>query len=191
MENKKQDKGYKPYLWIIIILLVAIAVILLLRPCNCGNYGYSDLGAEENVPKSIASFFGLGVDQNAKDGEIQKKSQEEIQEELNKKLEDGMINMTINPNPVFENGTSEGNLRIQNKAINNYPQVVQIYRDDTGELIYQSALIPVDSNIENAKLDVELSAGEYNCTAYFNSVDAETGNVLGQGAVKIVINVLR
>ena len=114
---------------------------------------------------------------------------EKIQEELDKQIEEGMMNISMNTNPVFETGKSKGNLLIVNEKINRYAQVVQIYRDDTGELIYTSGAIPVGARIDESKLDVPLSAGIYKCTAHFNQID-DSGNLLGKACAKISIYVL-
>ena len=76
---------------------------------------------------------------------------------------------------------------IVNSARNNYPQVIYIVRKDTGEEIYRSGAIPVGSRIENAKLDVELSAGRYDCVAYFNNIDRDTGEYLGAAGAEITV----
>ena len=81
-----------------------------------------------------------------------------------------MINISANTAPIFEDGSSEGNLMLVNESINNYPQKVQIVRNDTGEQIYESGAIAVGSKIERAKLDVLLPAGTYECTAYFHNL---------------------
>ena len=61
-----------------------------------------------------------------------------------------MINISMNTSPVFEDGTSEGNLMIVNDTSNLYPQIVEISLNDTGETIYKSGGIPVGSKIERA-----------------------------------------
>ena len=90
---------------------------------------------------------------------------------------------------VFENGTSEGNLLIVNSEVNNYPQRVTIIRSDTGEQIYQTKAIPVGSKIETDKLDVDLDAGTYDCVAYFENLDPETGDALGKAGANITITI--
>jgi hypothetical protein len=72
-----------------------------------------------------------------------------------------MINISMNTSPIFADGTSEGNLMIVNESVNNYPQIVEITRNDTGETVYKSGGIPVGSKIESAKLAVDLPAGQY------------------------------
>ncbi len=59
-----------------------------------------------------------------------------------------MINISMNTTPIFSDGTTEGNLMIVNEGVNNYPQVVEIIRNDTQEKIYKSGAIPVGSKIE-------------------------------------------
>ena len=101
-----------------------------------------------------------------------------------------MMNISMATNPVFETGTAAGELLIYNSPINNYPQVVEIYRNDTGELIYTSSGIPVGSRIDTDTLDVDLPAGDYDCTAYFNAVDPETSQMVGRAGANITIKVL-
>ena len=78
---------------------------------------------------------------------------------------------------------------IVNESINNYPQQVEFIRNDTQEVIYQSKAIPVGSKIERAKLDVELPAGEYECTAYFSNLDPDSGAILGVAGAIIHITI--
>ena len=86
-------------------------------------------------------------------------------------------------------GASEGNLMLVNESINNYPQKVQIVRNDTGEQIYESGAIAIGSKIERAKLDVDLPAGTYECTAYFHNLNPETGDIIGTAGAIITITV--
>ena len=76
-----------------------------------------------------------------------------------------------------------------NESINNYPQKVQIVRNDTGKQIYESGAIAVGSKIERAKLDVVLPAGTYECTAYFHNLDPETGDIIGTAGAIITITI--
>ena len=114
-----------------------------------------------------SSQSGIVYDSSAVEGGWDNLSPEEIAEKLNEKVAEGMINISMNTAPYFENGKAEGNVMIVNESINNYPQQVEFIRNDTGEQIYQSKAIPVGSKIERAALDVELPAGTYECTAMF------------------------
>ena len=116
-------------------------------------------------------------------------SPEELEAVLNEKVAEGMINISMNTAPYFENGVADGNLMIVNESINNYPQKVQIVRNDTGEQIYESGAIAVGSKIERAKLDAELVAGTYECTAYFHNLDPKTGEIIGTAGAIINITI--
>ena len=132
---------------------------------------------------------GIVYDDAAVEGGWDNLSPEEIAEKLNEKVAEGMINISMNTAPYFENGTAEGNVMIVNEAINNYPQEVQIVCNDTGEQIYQSKAIPVGSKIERAKLDVVLPAGTYECTAYFHNLDPVSGEIIGTAGAIITITI--
>ena len=132
---------------------------------------------------------GIVYDSSAVEGGWDNLSPEEIAEKLNEKVAEGMINISANTAPIFEDGSSEGNLMLVNESINNYPQKVQIVRNDTGEQIYESGAIAVGSKIERARLNVDLSAGTYECTAYFHNLDPETGDIIGTAGAIITITI--
>ena len=132
---------------------------------------------------------GIVYDSSAIEGGWDQMTPEEIEAALNNKVAEGMINISANTAPIFEDGSSEGNLMLVNESINNYPQKVQIVRNDTGEQIYESGAIAVGSKIERAKLDVVLPAGTYECTAYFHNLDPETGDIIGTAGAIITITI--
>ena len=132
---------------------------------------------------------GIVYDDAAIEGGWDNLSPEEIEARLNEKVAEGMINISANTAPIFEDGSSEGNLMLVNESINNYPQKVQIVRNDTGEQIYESGAIAVGSKIERAKMDVVLPAGTYECTAYFHNLDPESGAIIGTAGAIITITI--
>ena len=168
--------------------LVILAVVGLAAALAVGIFT-----AVRMIHKSAASKddpqTGIVYDSSAVEGGWDNLSPEEIAEKLNEKVAEGMINISMNTAPYFEDGTSEGNVMIVNEAINNYPQKVQVVRNDTGEQIYQSNAIPVGSKIERAKLDVALPAGTYECTAYFHNLDPDTGEIIGTAGAIINITI--
>ena len=132
---------------------------------------------------------GIVYDSSAVEGGWDQMTPEEIEAALNNKVSEGMINISMNTAPYFENGTVEGNLMLVNESINNYPQKVQIVRNDAGEQIYESGAIAVGSKIERARLDVDLPAGTYECTAYFHNLDPESGAIIGTAGAIITITI--
>ena len=168
--------------------LVILAVVGLADALTVGIFTAVSLirkpAQSKDDPKT-----GIVYDDAAIEGGWGNLSPEEIAEKLNEKVAEGMINISMNTAPYFENGTSEGNVMIVNESINNYPQQVEFIRNDTGEQIYQSNAIPVGSKIERAALDVELPAGSYECTAMFHNLDPETGDIIGTAGAIITITV--
>ena len=71
--------------------------------------------ASKDDPKT-----GIVYDDSAVEGGWDNLSPEEIAEKLNEKVAEGMINISMNTAPYFENGTAEGNVMIVNEDINLY-----------------------------------------------------------------------
>lgn len=183
--TEKQDKSLeekekrKKKLLIIFLAFLLIAAAIYLVFCR---------GSEEEGGV-LGNLFDTTIDSDAQEGGLTTRSDEEIQEELKRKLEESMMNISMNLSPVFYDGNSEGNLNIVNDKVNNFMQVIEIYRKDTEELIYKSGGIPVGSKIEQAKLDVKLPKGVYDCVAYFNAVNEETGEFIGKAGAELKITI--
>ena len=185
-QKKKSDKRNKIITAITLTAAVAAAVlgiILLLQSCQ----EQPEPALQE--PDTVEAT-GLELDPNAAEGGWDEADLDAIVESLNEKVDEGMINISMNTSPIFQDGHSAGNLMIVNESINRYPQKVVITRNDTGETIYTSGAIPVGSKIEAAALDVELQAGTYECTAMFHNLDPVTGDSLGYAGAIISITVV-
>ena len=157
--------------------LIIAAAVFLLRSCTDGK-----------TPDPAPG--GIVYDPGAVEGGWNEADTDKIVDALNEKVEQGMINISMNTTPTFQNGSSAGNLMIVNESVNNYPQVVEIHRNDTGEVIYKSGAIPVGSKLETAKLSADLDAGTYECTALFYNVDPDSGEYLGCAGAVITVTVL-
>ena len=168
---------------------VVLAVAFLVCAIGAGIFLITRLVSKPLTKEDARGQTGIVYDSSAVEGGWDNLSPEEIAEKLNEKVAEGMINISMNTAPYFENGTAEGNLMLVNESINNYPQKVQIVRNDTGEQIYESGAIAVGSKIERAKLDVVLPAGTYECTAYFHNLDPETGDIIGTAGAIITITI--
>ena len=168
--------------------LVILAVVGLAAAITLGAFTAVRLirkpAQSKDDPKT-----GIVYDDAAVEGGWETLSQEEIEQRLNDKVQAGMINISCNTAPYFKDGKSEGNVMLVNELNNLYPQKVEFYRNDTGEKIYESKAIAVGSKIERAKLDVELPAGEYECTAYFSNLDPDSGSTLGVAGAIIHITI--
>ena len=142
-----------------------------------------------NKGQTPAAQQGIEYDDSAVEGGWESLSPAEIEARLNEKVAEGMINISCNTSPYFEDGRSEGNVMIVNEPVNRYPQRVEFIRSDTGETVYASKAIPVGSKIERAALDVALPAGQYTCTALFHNLDPVSGAVIGTAGAIITITV--
>ena len=177
--NQTQKKTYTWIAAIAAVILLVMAVILSIHLID--GIAHPQIDAPSPAP-------GLVYDASATEGGWENLSPEEIEDNLNHQLEEGLINISMNTSPIFEDGTAKGNLMIVNEAVNRHPQKVEILRNDTQDLIYTSGAIPVGSKIEAAALDVELEAGTYECTALFHSLD-DAGNIIGSAGAVITITI--
>ena len=168
---------------------VVLAVAFLVFAIGAGIFLITRLVSKPLTKEDARGQTGIVYDSSAVEGGWDNLSPEEIAEKLNEKVAEGMINISMNTAPYFENGKAEGNVMIVNESINNYPQQVEFIRNDTQEVIYQSKAIPVGSKIERAALDVELPAGTYECTAMFHNLDPVSGEVIGTAGAIITITV--
>ena len=176
--RETRSKDITVYAVIFLVLLVGAGIFLAVRLLH------------KPADAALAdSKSGIIYDSSAVEGGWDNLSPEEIEARLNEKVAEGMINISANTAPIFEDGASEGNLMLVNESINNYPQMVQIVRNDTGEQIYESGAIAVGSKIERARLDVVLPAGTYECTAYFHNLDPESGAIIGTAEAIITITI--
>lgn len=166
-KKSKLDILYKLYVF---FALIVIIILLLLRWCS--------YNPKENTNKK---YYSTDVSDTVTD--------EQETSDSSPSLEGSYITMSMNTSPVFKSSSAKGNLRIKNDTKNKNPLVVEIYRDDTKELIYTSSMIPVGKYVNEDTLDVQLPKGEYKCTAYFISVDENTGESLGKGGVNINITI--
>ncbi|MBR3997897.1 MAG: hypothetical protein IKI93_06090 [Clostridia bacterium] len=177
--SAKEKNPYRASLILIGVLLIIAILLAVFRGCE----------GEPVTDTPVTPNPGIVYDDGAVQGGWDEADTDKIIASLNEKVEEGMINISMNTSPNFKDGTSAGNLMIVNESINRYPQVVEITRSDTGEMIYKSGAIPVGSKIESDTLDVDLDAGTYECTAMFHNVDSTTGASLGCAGAVIHITV--
>ena len=168
---------------------VVLAVAFLVCAIGAGIFLITRLISKPLTKEDARGQTGIVYDSSAVEGGWDNLSPEEIAEKLNEKVAEGMINISMNTAPYFENGKAEGNVMIVNEDINLYPQQVEFIRNDTQEIIYQSKAIPIGSKIERAKLDVELPAGTYECTAMFHNLDPVSGEIIGTAGAIITITI--
>lgn len=167
LQKKKRGKGF----WI----SITIAIIAL-------------------IAAGILAWFMLANDGGSKRtgtlGQLEGKTDAEIQAELDRVVEEGMFNISIASVVEFPSGTEPGELRIENVPGNKYLMQVTIARQDNGEVIYESGILDPNYHIQSDTLTVDLDAGVYPCVATFTAMDPETEDEIGQAGANITVNVL-
>lgn len=158
-------------LCILLVIVIALLVIFTVIPAvRGGKTGASD-------------FF----DPRAQSGNLPGRTQEEIQAELDKIVEEGMFNISIASIVTVNAGEDEALARIENIAANHHNMTVTITLDGETEPIYESAGLAPGQYIEYVKLNRTLEAGKYNATALFTAYDTDDLSPVGQAAAKITI----
>jgi len=165
-----------------VLLLVSIVLVVLLL-IAAGVIVYLQFFYEPEYER-------YQFDTSAMEGRIQQMTEEEIQAELNRVVEEGMFNISIASAIVFESPTGEGEARIENIAANHYHMQVDIFLDETGEKVYSSKLIRPGYSLEKIKLDERLAPGEYAATAMFSAITQEELQLFGQAAAQIRLYIL-
>ena len=134
----------------------------------------------------VLSLAGVSYYLFGKPNDLSETPYEGDEPPVSEKVPDGCIHISMNSNPVFKDGV--GNVNIENSTVNNYPQVVEIIRNDNEQLIFRSEQIPIGEKLETAKLAKSLSKGDYDCTAIFYNID-ENGGDAGCAAALITVTV--
>lgn len=177
--NRKEKKAGKKKGLILLVLLLAGIICMLL---------YFLLRKPQEEPKPETE--DVYADRDAELGILPGMTEAEIQDRLNEVVAEGMMNISINPTPVFKTGSEKGDLRIENIKANHYSYIVTITLDEDGEEVYQSGLLSPGYYIEKAKLSKPLGKGKYKATARFKAYQkGNTKEPIGSAAAKVMITV--
>lgn len=175
VEKTKHEKKNRIQLWIILLLLLLLGV-------GAGMFYFTIQSSQKGR---------LARDELALGGMLPGKTQEEIGELLNAKVEEGMVDIGIAAEPIFEQNGKKGRIGIENIAGNHYSFQVSVRLDDTGEVIYESGLIDPGYYVEFIELNQKMQAGDYEATAIFSTYSLdETEDKIAQTNVKIILHVM-
>ena len=174
-EKKEHKKSRKK--WLILLLLA----VIIAAAAFAGWYIWKS--KQDDVSK-------YWFDKAAKDGMIEGRTEKEIQEILNTVVQEGMFNVSVNPNPAFKDGKSEGNLCIENIKANHYYARVILTLDETGEQLFESKGLKPGQYIKNVKLDKNLKKGTYPATAQFIITDPDSLKDIGSVNAQVTLTIL-
>lgn len=114
---------------------------------------------------------------------------EQIQEMMQRQADKSLFSFEINARPVFEDGESEGALRIANPPYGAYAIEVEIKLDNNQKTVFKTVKLQPNQYIEKAKLFENLKAGEYPATATIKAYDLENDQYVGTSSAKLIIKV--
>lgn len=152
------------------VLALIAAVLLLIRAFVPGADGWLDPAAEQGRYE--------GWDEQA------------VRDDLSRQVEEGMMAVSVSSSIVFEDGTSEGEARIENVPGNRVDQKVVLTLDDTGEVLYESGALAPGTHVQRIRLERDLESGDYAATVVFTGYDRETHEKRGSAGVQVTLHVL-
>ncbi len=167
-KNGKMGKGGKiafAVCLVVIVALLGVVIFLLFR------------GQDEEEPKRRSVVVN-----------------EDNVDEVLESLEEGYVppgyyEVTMNSTWNFESGDAPStNAYVENTQTNANPVYFDVVREDTGETIYESPIIPVGSHLNEIVLDTALDAGTYDCILTYHLLDEEEQDISTlQLTVQIVV----
>lgn len=129
------------------------------------------------------------VDPNAVVGQLEGKTPDEIQKELDRVVKETSMVISINTRVKMKDGNSKAPLKIENVPKNHYIMQVSIVIPDSGKEIYKSGFIYPNYHIEKVKLNTVLKKGAYDGVAIFSAYDLKTQKKIGEQRVNLTIEV--
>lgn len=138
-----------------IIILLALVVYLLITRNQ--NEGKDDGVINRNVV-------------------VNEENVEEILQELDEieAIPPGYYEAIMNSTWYFASGDAESdNAYVKNAETNTNSVYFDVERADTGEVVYESPIIPVGSHLENIALGSDLEDGTYDCILTYHMLDED------------------
>lgn len=166
----------KRKIWIIPIVII-ILVLLIFGGCELAKF--------LEKPQATGFLF----DEMAQDGFLDGKTKAEIDAMMNQAVAEGQFNVSINPQPVFTTGASEGTINIENIIANRYYMRVEITLQEDGSMLYKSKGIKQGQFIEKIKLDKVLPKGKHYAIATFYAINPNNLEDVGSTSVTMEITV--
>lgn len=137
---------------VIVVLLVLVAYLLFTR-----NQGKDEEAVNRNVV-------------------VNEENVEQVLQELDTQeaIPPGYYEVTMNSTWNFPSGGEPSeNAYVENAKTNTDPVYFDVELADTGEVVYESPIIPVGSHLENITLGKSLEDGTYDCILTYHLLDEE------------------
>lgn len=111
-------------------------------------------------------------------GFVEEDNADDIMDDMADKVAEGMFECKMSTTWTFEDADSVSqNAYVANVESNRYTICFDVYQTDTNELLYSSPLLPVGTELNDVKLEKELSAGDYDAVVMYTLVDENNEEV--------------
>ncbi len=165
-------EGGKKGVFVLCILAIAILLAMVIYLLITRNQGKEDDAVSRNVV-------------------VNEENVEEVLQELDEKeaVPPGYYEAVMNSTWNFASSDEpSNNAYVENAKSNTNPVYFDVEIEDTGEVVYESPIIPVGSHLEDITLGSALEDGTYNCILTYHLLDDENRSISTlKMAVTIVI----
>lgn len=155
------EKGGKKAVFVIGILVIVVLLMLVIYLLVTRDQGKDDRVVNRNVV-------------------VNEENVEQVLQELEEQelTPPGYYEVTMNSTWNFASGDAPSdNAYVKNAETNTNSVYFDVERADTGEIVYESPIIPVGSHIENITLGSDLEDGTYECIMTYHLLDEENRDV--------------
>lgn len=155
------EKGGKKTIFVLCIMVIAILLALVIYLLITRNQGKNDDVVNRNIV----------INEENVERVLQQLEEEEL-------ILPGYYEVTMNSTWNFASGdTPSDNAYVKNAETNTNSVYFDVEKADTGEVVYESPILPVGSHIENITLDTNLENGTYDCILTYHLIDEENRDV--------------
>lgn len=154
-------KGGKKTVLVICILAIVVLLALVVYLLATRNQRKDDEAVNRNVV-------------------VNEENVENVLQELDEKeaVPPGYYEVMMNSTWNFKSGDAPSdNAYVKNAEANTNAVYFDVEREDTGEVVYESPILPVGSHLENITLDSVLEDGTYDCILTYHLLDDENRSV--------------
>jgi hypothetical protein len=114
----------------------------------------------------------------------------EIQEDIQSKVDQSMFETYMTTSWNFPDGQSPSSDAVMGNSVNNnYPFWFELTLADTGEVLFESGLLPVGTTIESVTLSKDLPAGSYPASVTIHLVDENNNPFDSNAAFNVTLNI--
>lgn len=175
-KNKKsKKKNIKKRIVLIIVILILGTVVFIVQH----KKNSSGLPKEDKI-ETVGGDLIDEIPEGMTEGEYG--------DILQQQIDDSMFTINVRSTPVFQNGSSKGEIDITNNPSNKFPCKVSLKLDDTEEEVYRcDDLIYPGQYINEIKLTKNLKKGAYPATLTYYVYDEDGEKAIG--VVNAAINI--